>query len=106
MQSWLLPNIAPSYKRAVGSAILIGIGNLAGVYASNWYRSQDAPKYLLGHGMEIMVICFGLTSVNFLRWKYRTINKARELQHEAASSITEEELAELGDRAPTFRYQI
>lgn len=85
---------------------MIGIGNLAGVYASNWYRTQDAPKYLLGHGMEIMVICFGLIAVNVLRWRYKSINKAREQQHDAGSNLTEEELAELGDRAPTFRYQI
>lgn len=55
-----------SYKRAVGTAVLIGIGNLSGVCASNWYRAQDAPKYLLGHGMEIMVIVFGFTAVNIL----------------------------------------
>ena len=27
-QSWILPNVAPSYKRAVASAVLIGVGNL------------------------------------------------------------------------------
>lgn len=89
----------------MASAVLIGIGNLGGVYASNWYRPQDAPQYLLGHGMEIMFVVFGLVAVNILRYSYRRINKARESQQEVAATMTEEELAEMGDRAPTFRYQ-
>jgi len=28
LQSWILPNVAPTYKRAVASAVLIGVGNL------------------------------------------------------------------------------
>jgi len=89
----------------VASAVLIGVGNLGGVYASNWYRPQDAPKYLLGHGMEIMVVVFGFIAVNVLRFSYRKINKARESQQEAATNMTEEELSAMGDRSPTFRYQ-
>ena len=86
--------------------MLIGIGNLAGVYASNWYRAQDAPRYLLGHGMEIMVIVLGFISVNILRWHYKRVNRARDAQPDASNHYTEEELALMGDRAPTFRYQL
>ncbi|KAK5096206.1 hypothetical protein LTR24_002611 [Lithohypha guttulata] len=104
--SWILPNVAPTYKRAVASAVLIGVGNLGGVFASNFYRSEDAPEYLLGHGMEIMMICIGFIALNVLRFLYTKENKARLHRQEAVANMTEEELADMGDRSPTFRYQL
>ncbi|KAI9881863.1 MAG: hypothetical protein M1823_006425, partial [Watsoniomyces obsoletus] len=43
--TWISNNLAGSYKRAAGMAFQIGIGNLGGAMASNFYRSADAPKY-------------------------------------------------------------
>jgi cyanate permease len=53
--TWVLSNIAPTYKRACGTALLVGLGNLSGAMAPNFYRAQDAPEYLLGHGMEYVI---------------------------------------------------
>lgn len=50
--TWVLSNIAPTYKRASGTAVLVGLGNLSGAMAPNFYRPQDSPEYLLGHGLE------------------------------------------------------
>ena len=41
-------NLSGQYKRGVGMALHIGIGNFSGAIASNIYRSQDAPRYILG----------------------------------------------------------
>ncbi len=41
-------NLAGHYKRGVGMALHIGIGNFAGAIASNIYRTQDGPRYILG----------------------------------------------------------
>jgi hypothetical protein len=51
--TWLSNNLAGSYKRAVGMGIQISVGNLAGAAASNFYRQEDEPRYILGHGLEI-----------------------------------------------------
>ena len=70
--------------------------------ASNFYRSSDSPTYTLGHALEIAFCSLGLLSVLFLRFNYARINKKRdraEIVHQ-----TEEEMSQLGDRAPTFRY--
>lgn len=50
--TWVLSNIAPTYKRASGTAVLVGLGNLSGAMAPNFFRPQDAPEYLLGNGLE------------------------------------------------------
>ena len=76
----------------------------AGVFASNFYRAQDSPQFLLGHGMEIMMICIGFTSLNVLRFLYNRENKTRLHKQEDVANRTEEELADMGDRSPTFKY--
>ncbi|KAI6126508.1 MFS general substrate transporter [Pisolithus sp. B1] len=45
---WLANNLEGKCKRAIGMAIVICMGNLGGAVASNIFRSQDAPRYLLG----------------------------------------------------------
>lgn len=46
-------NLSGQYKRGVGMALHIGIGNFSGAIASNIYRSQDAPRYILGRTSPI-----------------------------------------------------
>lgn len=39
-------------------ALQIGIGNFGGAVASNVYRSQDGPRYLVGREFLRFVFCF------------------------------------------------
>jgi MFS transporter, ACS family, DAL5 transporter family protein len=41
-------NLAGQCKRSVGMALQIGIGNFTAVIASNIFRAQDGPRYILG----------------------------------------------------------
>ena len=52
------------------------------------------------------MICIGFTALNVLRFLYKKENKARLHRQEAVANMTEEELADMGDRSPTFRYQL
>lgn len=56
--TWVLSNLAPTYKRASGTAVLVGLGNLAGAMAPNFFRPEDAPEYLLGNGLEYVLCSF------------------------------------------------
>lgn len=103
--TWISNNLAGSYKRAAGMAFQIGMGNLGGAMASNFYRSVDSPKYLLGHGLEIGFVVLGLAAVITLRISYGRINKKRE-RSGAAEGLTDEQLADLGDKSPSFRYTL
>lgn len=46
--TWLGNNLSGQLKRGIGMAMQIGIGNFGGAIASNIYREQDAPRYILG----------------------------------------------------------
>lgn len=108
--SWLGNNLAGQYKRGVGMALHIGIGNFAGAIASNIYRSQDAPRYILGHGLELMFIGIGFLTVPVAVVIYNRINARRDIiereMEEKGILLSAEALRELGDRAPDFRYMI
>ncbi|KAL8904528.1 MAG: hypothetical protein Q9171_007016 [Xanthocarpia ochracea] len=100
--TWISNNLAGSYKRSAGMAIHIGMGNLAGAMASNFYRSSDGPKYILGHALELAFVAVGLCAVVGLRWNYGRINGKREQM--PLGEYSDAENSEKGDRAPTFRY--
>jgi uncharacterized protein YhjY with autotransporter beta-barrel domain len=74
--------------------------------ASNFYRAQDSPKYLLGHGLDIGFVTLGLLAVAGLRWNYSRINKMKEREDSQGAGLSDTEIAQMGDRAPTFRYVI
>ncbi|KAJ7621858.1 MFS general substrate transporter [Mycena polygramma] len=110
--AWLGNNLSGQYKRGVGMALHIGIGNFSGAIASNIYRSQDKPRYLVGHGCELMFIGMGLITLPIAVVAYKRINARRDeaarvaLERGETDLYTPKELREMGDRAPDFRYTL
>ncbi|KAI3342724.1 major facilitator superfamily domain-containing protein [Ustulina deusta] len=104
--TWLSNNLSGSYKRSAGMAIQIGAGNLGGAFASNFYRQKDAPRYTLGHALELAFTSVGLIAAVILVVNYMRINKKRAkiVREGGHNEFTPEELSALGDRAVTFRY--
>ncbi|KAF8119698.1 hypothetical protein EV363DRAFT_1494747 [Boletus edulis] len=87
--SWLANNLGGRYKRAVGLAIQIGVGNMGGAIASNIYRTRDEPRYILEHGLEIMFLGIGIVTLPFTVLTQRTNAKrdlAKSLEHDIPSS--------------------
>ncbi|KII85303.1 hypothetical protein PLICRDRAFT_116666 [Plicaturopsis crispa FD-325 SS-3] len=116
-------NLAGEYKRAVGMAFAIGIGNFAGAISSNVYRQQDAPRYVLGHGIELMFLGIGLVAVPLTALAYWRINARRdalegsveegaieeggiEKGEKGGIELEDEKRVEMGDRAADFRYTL
>ncbi|KAI0898167.1 MFS general substrate transporter [Annulohypoxylon nitens] len=104
--TWLSSNLSGTYKRSAGMAIQIGLGNLGGAMASNFYRQKDSPRYILGHSLELGFIGAGIIAAVVLLVSYDAINKARDkaIAQGVEAQFTAEELSAQGDRAVTFRY--
>ncbi|PPR02802.1 hypothetical protein CVT26_009588 [Gymnopilus dilepis] len=110
--AWLGNNLAGQYKRGIGMAMHIGIGNFSGAIASNIYRSKDSPRFLVGHGCELMFVGIGFVTVPIAVLAYIHINRKRDaaereaLERGESNKYTPQQLREMGDRAPDFRYTL
>lgn len=116
-------------------AMHIGIGNFSGAIASNIYRAKDSPRFRVGReshfvfchrgqikvticlspnvdGVELMFVGMGFVVVPAIVLLYRRINAQRDAAAKEAADrgetnkYTNQQLREMGDRAPDFRYTL
>lgn len=102
---WLMNNLRGHYKRSVGAAMQIGIGNLGGIVASNIFLTDEAPTYPVGFGtsLGLLWLC-GLACTGFLLG-LRAENRKRDGgARDERLALPFEELQNLGDAHPRFRF--
>ncbi|KAJ3538791.1 hypothetical protein NM208_g5753 [Fusarium decemcellulare] len=106
--AWTANNLAGPWKRSVGMALMIAVGNLGGAAGTNIYLARESPHYWTGYGTSLGVIVLSLASSLFLRYKFKSINAKRDAMtlEEIREKYTEEELRDMGDDSPLFRYTI
>ncbi|KAH6974271.1 major facilitator superfamily domain-containing protein [Ilyonectria sp. MPI-CAGE-AT-0026] len=104
--SWVGNNLAPSYKHAIGMALLLTIGNLGGAVGSNIFLANQAPHYWLGYGFSLAIIVCGIFATLILRFAIKRINERRDQipEAETLAKYTEDELMDMGDKSPLCRY--
>ncbi|PSN75390.1 MFS general substrate transporter [Corynespora cassiicola Philippines] len=106
--SWAANNIAPSSRRAIGVAFNICVGNIGGVVGSYMYLESEKPKYYTGFGLSCafggsaFIVAFLLE----LSYKWGNKRKARMTEEEVREKWTDEQLLEMGDKSPLFRYTL
>ncbi|KAG6297921.1 hypothetical protein E4U46_002240 [Claviceps purpurea] len=106
--AWL-PNNSPRYgKRTTSTGLQLTFGNAAGVMSAFIYPKPDQPRYIRGHAVSLAMVGMGTAIYGFLWYWYRRENGKRDqgIVHEEHRAMQEEELAELGDDSPRFRYTI
>jgi hypothetical protein len=93
-------------------ALLITIGNLGGICGSNIFIAAQAPKYPVGFGTCLAVICSSIIATGVIRLSFQRDNRKRDdfmdgkTFEEVKSMYSEEELLHLGDKSPFFRYTL
>lgn len=105
---WFSNNLSGAYKRAVGMAFQIGIGNFSGAFASNFYRTEDLPRFILGHSLELGFISMGIIFllITIFGYKYSNAKRKRDVAAGKYDSHTEEDLRKMGDKSPYFLYRL
>ncbi|KAJ9607705.1 hypothetical protein H2200_007783 [Cladophialophora chaetospira] len=105
-------NLAPSSKRAVGMALLISCGNFGGIAGSNIYIAKEAPKYPAGFGTGLAISVIAVIMAYVLRISFQRENAKRDAfmvgktDDEVKAMYTEQELLDLGDKSPFYRYTV
>ncbi|KXT16700.1 hypothetical protein AC579_5227 [Pseudocercospora musae] len=106
--AWVGNNLAPSWRRAIGMAFITTLANFGGAIGANIYLAEQAPKYPLGFGFSLGVLVAGITSAFVMRFLLRKANRERDNMDPAVvkSEYTEQQLLDLGDKSPLYRYVI
>ncbi|KAJ5688602.1 hypothetical protein N7462_002994 [Penicillium macrosclerotiorum] len=106
--SWTVNNLAPSSRRAIGSALNICLGNTGGIVGSYMYLDRESPTYITGFGLSLAFGVSGLIMAIILEFYFIAANKRRSMMNdlEVREKYTDEELVALGDKSPLFKYTL
>lgn len=83
-------------------------GNAAGIMSAFIYPAKDKPRYTRGHAVTLSMVALGTIIYGFLWWWYKRVNEQRQagVMKDKHRNMREDELAELGDESPRYRYTI
>ncbi|KAF3016610.1 hypothetical protein E8E15_003764 [Penicillium rubens] len=106
--SWTMNNLAPSNRRAIGSAFNICIGNIGGIIGSYMYLDHEDPTYPTGFGLSLAFGGTALMAALILELSFFWGNKrkAKLSEDEIRENYTDEELLDMGDKSPLFKYTL
>lgn len=82
--------------------------SLGGVVGSYIFKSNEAPRYPTGFSVSFTMSGLAIVAALLLEFVYDRINKKRSNMSEAEiyDTYTQEQLDEMGDRSPLFRYAL
>ena len=110
--AWTASNVQGVYKRGVFYGAIISWSNLNGLMSSNVYRQTDSPYFRRGHAIVLGYLAAGLVGGSILNIIFLNIgNRMREaggegLKKDTLKGLTEEEIEDLADFHPDFRYTL
>ncbi|KAJ2479109.1 hypothetical protein IWW56_003288 [Coemansia sp. RSA 2131] len=104
--AWQMCNLQGNTKPAMAAAMSSAFGGLGPLATAFVYRDEDRPKYTRGHLVCLLmtVLCFVVTLV--LRRVLTKENKRRDQGHVDLSELTDEQIQDLADNHPHFRYHL
>ncbi|KAJ5321854.1 MFS general substrate transporter [Penicillium brevicompactum] len=108
VNAWNVCNIPNPHKRAVAIGYLICVGNAGGIIGSYIYKADEKPRYPTGYGTSLAFTAAGIIatlSLEFFLWSANTRN-AKMSTSEIELSYTENQLREMEERSPLFKYTL
>jgi sugar phosphate permease len=108
MLAWGSGNAGGSLKKGVIIGLQSGIGNLGGICSSFIYRTQDTPRFHLGHGIVIGFLCIAFFGSAAAIYIYDRMNKEKEQQctRDGLGVENQRQYAVIGCDSALFRYSL
>ncbi|KAL8715207.1 MAG: hypothetical protein Q9220_001165 [cf. Caloplaca sp. 1 TL-2023] len=103
--SWPANNVSGQTKRATANAMQISIGNLGAVLGTQLYRSNDVPRFFLGHSFALGYLCMNVVVVGTLWMVLKKENARRDRGERDDRLVNIDEDEWLGDEDPRWRFQ-
>lgn len=107
--SWNANNYPNMHTRGIAMGIQIGFASAGGVCSAFIYRSQDSPRYKLGHSFVLGITALSIILTGLLVLYYKRENKKRDEYCREHPEVYQEEtnvLDAMGTKNPLFRYQL
>ncbi|KAJ6066430.1 hypothetical protein N7499_001393 [Penicillium canescens] len=106
--SWTMNNLAPSNRRAIGSAFNICVGNIGGIIGSYMYLDREGPTYPTGFGLSLAFGGSALVAALILEVSFVYANKRNGMmtESEIRDTYSDEQLLDMGDKSPLFKYTL
>ncbi|KAI0195502.1 major facilitator superfamily domain-containing protein [Astrocystis sublimbata] len=102
--SWPTINVSGQTKRAIATAMQISIGNLGAVIGTQLYRTNDGPRFVLGHSFALGYLVANAVVVTVLGVVLKRENRRRELIAEEIKDVGGVSDWE-GDVDPRWRFE-
>jgi MFS family permease len=106
--AWL-PTTLPRYaKRTFATGLQLTFGNVSGVMSPFLYKTEEGPRYVRGNAVTLALVGFAGIVYGIMWAYYLWKNKRRDqgLEDEKVAGKSDEEIEEMGDMSPRFRYAI
>ncbi|KAI0378181.1 major facilitator superfamily domain-containing protein [Hypomontagnella monticulosa] len=108
--AWTSVNVPNPSKRAAAIGLLMLFGSVGGgSIGSNIYLASEAPTYPLGFGFSVGATVLGAMIPATIHWWLMRRDNAKRDQMaiaEVHEQYTQEELSEMGENSPLFRYTL
>ncbi|KAI5895711.1 MFS general substrate transporter [Schizophyllum commune H4-8] len=108
--AWISNNVVSPTKRAASIGFMMAWGSVGGGgIGSNIYIAEQAPTYPLGFGFSIGATVLGAMIPCMINWYLlRRENRRRDAMDPAVikETYTEEQLSEMGEDSPLFRFTL
>ncbi|KAJ1958670.1 hypothetical protein EC988_000171 [Linderina pennispora] len=104
--AWEMANQQGNTKPAMAAAFTSAFGGLGPLATAFVYRDQDSPQYVLGHTVCLSMTFLCLLAAIVLRFALDRENKLRDKKPMDISRLTADEIQDLADRHPDFRYKL
>ena len=104
--SWPAINVSGQTKRAIANAMQISVGNLGAVMGTQLYRTEDQPRYIVGHSMALAYLVGNAVVSGVLWWIMSRENKRRDgIAQEVKGIGSLDRASWQGDDDPRWRFQ-
>ncbi|KAL4782701.1 histidine phosphatase superfamily [Aspergillus varians] len=104
--AWL-PTTLPRYaKRTFATGLQLTFGNVSGVMSPFLYKTEEGPRYVRGNAVTLAMVGFAGIVYGIMWVYYGWKNKQRDqgLEDHKIAGMTDEEIEEMGDMSPRFRW--
>ncbi|CAM1506074.1 Fc.00g057150.m01.CDS01 [Cosmosporella sp. VM-42] len=108
VNAWLVANTPDPAKRSINIGLLVCIGNIGGLIGSYIYLDREQPRYPTGYGTSLAFALAGAIAAIILEVLLKRENgrKARMTEEDVRARYTEEQLEQMGEKSPLFKYAL